>query len=87
MARSSDIDIAIWAQDAHSVEVTMDIAFSKAQMSHGFGRLIWLRCTEPEAAEVLASKLDEVLRILRHREHVVIKVSRDQVTALGGGWE
>jgi hypothetical protein len=65
----------------------MDIAFSKAQMSHGFGQLIWLRCTEPEAAVVLESKLAEVLEILKHREHVVIKVSKDRVTTHGAGWD
>jgi hypothetical protein len=39
-----------------------------------------LRCAEPEAADVLASHLKEILDYLE-RDHVTITVSRDGIRA------
>ena len=39
-----------------------------------------LRCTEPDAADVLEAHLQEVLRYL-NRDHVTVTVSRDGVKA------
>lgn len=79
-AEPQDDNLTVYADDKDAVLVTLDREFSKRRRRNTIGRHIWLRCREPEAAEMLRSRLNEVLPYLR-RSHVIIVVSKGGVRA------
>ena len=46
-------------------------------------QLVLIKCSAPDAVEVLAGHVDEMVKILRHRRYVVVEVTREKVKALG----
>lgn len=75
----------MYADEKNAVLVTMDREFSQRRRKRSIGRHIWLRCLEPEAADVLRSKLADVLARLEIA-NVTITLSADQVRA-ESAWE
>jgi hypothetical protein len=57
------------------VVATLDREFTLRRRKNPIGRHIQLRCTEPEAAQILESHLLQVLEYLE-RDHVTVIVSR-----------
>jgi hypothetical protein len=75
-----DDNLSVYADSRHAALVTFDREFSRRRLRYPIGRHIWLRCSEPEAADVFGSHLPEVLALLR-REHVTIEVRVHGVVA------
>jgi predicted nuclease of predicted toxin-antitoxin system len=69
-----DDSLTVYADVKNAVMVTMDEEFSLRRRKHSIGRHIWLRCPPPDAADLLRSKLGEVLPHLE-RANVTITVS------------
>jgi predicted nuclease of predicted toxin-antitoxin system len=82
---SKDDNLTVYADERDAVLVTMDREFSQRRLKRSIGRHIWLRCPEPEAADVLRSRLGDVLLFLE-RTNVAITVSSDDVRA-DSAWE
>jgi len=77
---SQDDNLSVYADGREAVLVTPDREFTLRRRQNPIGRHIRLRCAEPEAAEVLSAKLDEVVAYLQ-RDHVTVMVSKDKVNA------
>jgi len=52
---SQDDNLTVYADEKNAVLVTMDREFSQRRRKRSIGRHIWLRCPEPEAADMLRS--------------------------------
>ena len=77
---SEDDNLSVYADGREAVLITLDGEFTRRRRRNPIGRHIRLRCQEPEAAEILAAKLDDVMAYLQ-RDHVTIIVFRDGVKA------
>lgn len=74
---ASDDDLTVYAQNQKAVLITHDVEFSQRRRRNVIGRHLFLRCAEWEAAELLATLLDEILPILERREDIWVKLSVD----------
>jgi predicted nuclease of predicted toxin-antitoxin system len=63
--RAVDDDVTVYATKHNAVLLTHDKEFSRRRRKNVIGRHIRLRCSEWEAADLLAVYLDELLPILR----------------------
>jgi hypothetical protein len=79
LAGDKDDVLTGYADDHRAVLVTFDREFTQRRRRNSIGQHVKLRCVEPQAAAVLETHLDEVVELLRGREHVTIKVSKDGV--------
>lgn len=77
-AEPQDDNLTVYAAEKDAVLVTLDQEFSQRRRKNTIGRHIWLRCPEPDAADLLRSTLDEVLPYLE-RTDVIVTVSSDGV--------
>jgi predicted nuclease of predicted toxin-antitoxin system len=75
---SQDDNLTVYADEKNAVLVTMDREFSQRRRKRSIGRHIWLRCPEPEAADVLRASLGGVLPLLEIA-NVTITVSADHI--------
>jgi predicted nuclease of predicted toxin-antitoxin system len=85
LTETKDDSLTVYADERDAVLVTMDKEFSERRRLHSIGRHVWLRCLEPEAADVLRSQLGDVLPRLEIA-NVTITVSKDGVRA-ESAWE
>jgi len=74
-AEGQDDSLSVYADERQAVVVTLDREFTLRRRKNPIGRHIQLRCTEPEAAQILESHLLQVLEYLE-RDHVTVIVSR-----------
>jgi predicted nuclease of predicted toxin-antitoxin system len=79
LAEAQDDDLTVWADRHGAVLISSDREFSQRRQANSVGRHIWLRCPDWDAAEVLESRLGEVLRAVQALDHVVIRISKDRV--------
>jgi predicted nuclease of predicted toxin-antitoxin system len=79
-AEPQDDNLTVYADNKDAVLVTIDKDFSERRCKNTIGHNVWLRCPEPEAAELLRSNLSEVLSYLA-RSDVIIIVSSSGVHA------
>jgi predicted nuclease of predicted toxin-antitoxin system len=79
LARASDDEITVWADRLGGVVVTMDREFSRRRRRSVIGWHVWLRCPDPDAAWVLQLHLDEVISLVASNQHVLVRVSQDDV--------
>jgi len=77
---AEDDNLTVYAAQHRAVLVTLDVEFMQRRRLNAIERHVRLRCTEPDAYEVLAGHLKEVLEYLE-RDHVTVTVSRDGVKA------
>jgi predicted nuclease of predicted toxin-antitoxin system len=75
-----DDNLSVYADVREAVLITLDGEFTLRRRRNPIGRHIRLRCAEPEAAEILRAKLDEVVAYLQ-RDHVTVTVSRSGIKA------
>jgi hypothetical protein len=78
--QAADDDITVWADDLQAVLITLDREFSRRRRQNTVGRHVWLRCSEPEASDLLLEHLDKVVAIVCHRADVVVTVSRSGIS-------
>jgi predicted nuclease of predicted toxin-antitoxin system len=69
-----DDNLTVYAAEKDAVLVTLDQEFSQRRRKNTIGRHIWMRCPEPDAADLLRSTLDEALPYLE-RTDVIVTVS------------
>ncbi len=77
---AGDANLFVYATEHRAALVTLDREFTLRRRRNPIGRHIGLRCTEPEAADLLAARLAEVLEYLE-RDHVTLVVSKLEVRA------
>jgi predicted nuclease of predicted toxin-antitoxin system len=76
LSDASDDQIAVYAHDKGAVLLSHDREFSQRRCKWIIGRHIWLRCTQPEAAELLAEQLPVLIPILERSNDLFIALSR-----------
>lgn len=84
---AEDDDVTVYADEKGAVVITHDREFSLRRRRNTFGRHVWLRCLEPMAVEVLASHLDELVRLLEEMAVVVIEVRPDSLIVHPPAWK
>lgn len=80
LADASDDDITIYAMARDAVVVTHDVEFSQRRMLNPIGRHLQLRCDEFDAADLLSTHFDAVLRDLSSAENVFVRVGAEGCT-------
>lgn len=73
-----DDNLSVYADVRDAVLITLDREFTLRRRRNPIGRHVRLRCPEPEAAALLAEKLDVMLAYVQ-REHVTVSVSKYEV--------
>jgi predicted nuclease of predicted toxin-antitoxin system len=72
----ADDEVTVYATNHNAVVLTHDKEFSQRRRRNVIGRHIHLRCSEWEAADLLANHLDELLPIMRAKSDVFIALSK-----------
>ena len=80
LARATDDELTVWAQEHQAVLISTDVEFSQRRMQNAIGRHLWLRCNDWEASDLLASRLDETVAILAARSDLTVRVSKEGIT-------
>ena len=70
-----DDDLSIYAQNRSAVVMTHDREFSERRIRNTFGRHVWLRCEQPDAALLVAIQLESLITVLESRATLVVEVS------------
>lgn len=87
-ALASDRDQAIYAEKHGAVLVSHDHEFARRQRENTVGRHLWLDCDHPDAVDVLALHIDDIVPILSRRSRPMwIRVTRSQFVVRGGQWQ
>lgn len=66
--------LAVYATDRKAVLLSHDADFARRRRRNTAGQHVWLRCAEPDAAEVLAKHLSEHLDVLARMPDVVVEL-------------
>ena len=82
LAGARDEELAVAVDERRGVLITHDREFSVSRMRNVWGRHVWLRCKEWDAAEVLARHLEDIRPILERKDAVVIELRRKSMTAV-----
>jgi predicted nuclease of predicted toxin-antitoxin system len=83
LARARDDELTVWAAEHQAVLVSTDGEFGQRRMQNAIGRHVWLRCSDWDASEVLADRLDEVLALLEAQADLTVRVSANGVELSG----
>lgn len=71
---ANDDEVSVYAHDKGAVVVTHDREFTKRRVRRTFGRHVWLRCEQPDAAAVVELVLDELVQSLDSLDVLVVIV-------------
>lgn len=82
-----DDALAVYAADRSAALVSHDAEFARRRRRNTIGQHVWLRCTEPQAAAVLAQHLTEVVDVLGRMSDVVIEVRPESLLVSPPRWE
>jgi len=82
-----DDALAMYAADRSAALVSHDAEFARRRRRNTIGQHVWLRCTEPQAAAVLAQHLTEVVGVLGRMSDVVIEVRPESLLVSPPRWE
>lgn len=75
---AKDDFVSVAAQDTYQATVvTHDREFTLRRKRNTFGRHVLLRCSQPDAVEVVADHIDEIVDKASSREDVVVEVSHE----------
>lgn len=72
---ASDDDVSVYAQAKAAVVVTHDREFTQRRLRRTFGKHVWLRCSQPDAAELVGEMADELVQSLESLDELVVIVS------------
>ncbi len=84
---SDDDEVAIYADDHGAVLITHDAEATHRRRRFTFGRHVFLRCHQLDAAALLERHLDELIRLVGLRGVGVYEVARAGVTYRPPRWE
>lgn len=79
-----DDEISIYADDKGAVVVSHDAAFAARRRRHPIGIHVRLRCSEPDAIDVFAAYLPELLAAM-YMDQCVINISKEGVVVIPPG--
>lgn len=79
LAPAGDDDITVWAHGLGSVLITPDRRFSQRRAKNVIGKHVWMRCPDPDVADVLELHLKLVVEIAGHHQDVLMRVSKDSL--------
>ena len=80
LAAASDDALTVWASEHQAAVVSTDRGFGRRRVVNAVGRHVWLRCPDWEAADVLESRLDEIVARLEARADLTVRISKDDLT-------
>jgi predicted nuclease of predicted toxin-antitoxin system len=80
LAAAGDDLLTVWAYDHQAAVVSTDKEFGRRRMKNAIGHHVWLRCRDWEARDLLAARLDEVLKRLESRADLTVQVSEAGIT-------
>jgi predicted nuclease of predicted toxin-antitoxin system len=75
LSRAKDDELTVYADDQRAALLTHDVAFSQRRRHNVIGQHVWLRCIDLEAADLIAQRLPEIVKLLERHDHVWIRVS------------
>ena len=85
---ADDDELSVYAQEKSAVVITHDREFSRRRLRNTFGKHVWLRCEQPDAAGVIASKVEELGTALgQHPDLVVIVSHVGEIEVRPPAWE
>ncbi len=85
---ADDDELSVYAQEKQAVVITHDRAFSQRRIRNTFGKHVWLRCEQPDAAALVARHLDDLVVALDQRPDLVMIVSQHSgISALPPSWQ
>jgi predicted nuclease of predicted toxin-antitoxin system len=79
LAAAADDDLSVWAGVHGAAVVSTDVEFGQRRMRNAIGGHIWLACRDWEAADLLGSRLGDVLPRLEARPDITIRISAEGV--------
>ena len=82
-----DDALAVYATDRGAALISHDAEFARRRGRNTIGQHVWLRCTEPRAAAVLAQHLTAVVAVLEKMNDVVLEVRPDSVAVAPPRWD
>lgn len=86
LSRVSDDELTAYADDQRAALLTHDREFSKRRQRNVVGQHVWLRCIDLDAADLVAQRLPEIVKLLERHDDVWVRVSHDGVD-LSFSWE
>lgn len=84
---ASDDEVSVYAHEKHAVVVTHDREFSRRRIRTTYGKHVWLRCEQPDAAAIVAARLEELFVALEQHDELVVVVSARGVAVRPPSWE
>lgn len=86
LSRVDDDELTIYCQQEKRALITHDRRFSQRRSRQVIGLHVWLDCDEPDAANILGRRLDDVLPVLERKQDLTIRITTAQAT-LFFGWK
>jgi len=87
LAQVADDDLSVYADNKNAVLVTHDREFTQRRKKNTIGKHVRLKCPEPDACEIVARQLPELVEVLGQHDHLVVEVSTAHVKFFHARWE
>lgn len=84
---SSDDDQAAYAADMNAVIVTHDKEFAQRQRRNTVGQMLFLKCEQPDAPDVVDHFLPTITPVLKQMRLVVIELRVQNFVVYGPQWQ
>lgn len=78
---AQDDDISVYAGQKDAVVVTHDVEFSARRRRNPHGRHVQLSCPEPDAVEVVAACLPELVSAIEPFADIFVYVSKEGISS------
>jgi predicted nuclease of predicted toxin-antitoxin system len=82
LANAVDDDVSVYADNKKAVLITHDKELAHRRQISYFGALVFLKCSEPHACEVVERQFEDIIRLIPKHQAVVILVTPTQVKIL-----
>ena len=82
-----DDEVSVYAHDKGAVVVTHDREFSRRRMRRTFGKHLWLRCEQPDAASLVVSNLNALAAALVQHDELVVILSANGIEVHSPAWD
>ena len=82
-----DDEVSIYAHDKGAVVVTHDREFSRRRIRRTFGKHLWLRCEQPDAASLVSANAGAVEAALVQHVELVVVLSAGGIEVHAPAWD
>lgn len=79
MPDAADDDVSVYAAKLDAVVVTHDVEFSARRRKNPHGRHVQLACPEPDAVELVASRLNDLVTALEPFDDIFVYLSKGEL--------